>query len=95
MLDLIQSLWMGGPLSEMEKLSIRSFVKNGHPYHLYTYGDVESVPDGAIIVDANEILPSSMAFTLRGGYSSFSDFFFVGSSSWIAVAGGRIQILFV
>ena len=75
MLDTIQSLWMGGSLSEMEKLSIRSFVKNGHPYHLYTYGDVSQVPDGAIIMDANEIIPGSMAFTLRGGYSSFSDFF--------------------
>ncbi len=75
MLDIIQSLWMGGPLSNMEKLSIRSFVKNGHPYHLYTYGEVSSVPDGAVVMDANEIIPSSMAFTVRGGYSSFSDFF--------------------
>ena len=74
-LDIIQSLWIGGPLSEMEKLSIRSFVKNGHPFHLYTYGDVPSVPDGAIIVDANEIIPRKDVFKVRGGYSSFSDFF--------------------
>lgn len=75
MLDVIQSLWIGGPLSEMEKLSIRSFVKNGHPYHLYTYGDVPFIPDGSIVCDANEIIPKSEVFSIRGGYSSFSDFF--------------------
>jgi hypothetical protein len=73
-LDTIQSLWIGGPLSEMEKLSIRSFLKNGHPFHLYAYDDIE-VPKGAILCDANEIIPKDHSFLVRGGYSSFSDFF--------------------
>jgi hypothetical protein len=74
-LDVVQSLWMGGPLTEMERLCIRSFVSSGHPFHLYTYGDVFSIPDGAILVDANEIIPKAESFMVRGGYSSFSDFF--------------------
>jgi hypothetical protein len=75
MLDVIQSLWMGPELSTMERLSISSFLKNGHPYHLYTYGPVGRVPEGTVIKDANEIIDQYMVFLVRGGYSSFSDFF--------------------
>lgn len=73
--DIVQSLWFGGDLSNMERLSINSFLKNGHPYHLYTYGGVGNVPDGVDIKDANEIILEKNIFLVRGGYSSFSDFF--------------------
>jgi hypothetical protein len=73
--DLMQGLWIGGALSNMERLSINSFLKNGHPYDLYTYGPVEGVPEGATVRDANEIIPWSEVFLNRGGYSTFSDFF--------------------
>jgi hypothetical protein len=75
--DIVQSLWVKGPLSEMEKLCIRSFVANGHPFILYTYDNPRtfSVPDGALVVDANDIIPKEMLFTVRDGHSSFSDFF--------------------
>jgi hypothetical protein len=73
--DLMQGLWIGGSLSNMERLSINSFLKNGHPYDLYTYGPVEGVPEGATVRDANEIIPWSEVFLNRGGYSTFSDFF--------------------
>ena len=75
MLDVVQSLWIGSDLSEMEKLSINSFLRNGHPYHLYTYVVPEGIPDGVVIKDANEIIPQYGVFQIRGGYSSFSDFF--------------------
>src|SRR6266436_8237093 len=74
-LDTIQSLWIGGPLSEMELLSMRSFVANGHPVHLYVYDNVGRVPNGVDVKDAGEIIPRSEVFQVRGGYSSFSDFF--------------------
>ena len=35
--SIIQSLWIGGSLSNLEILSIKSFLQNGHTYHLYTY----------------------------------------------------------
>jgi hypothetical protein len=49
-------MWLG-QLSTLERLSISSFLKNGHPFHLYVYGDVAGVPAGTTIKDGNEILP--------------------------------------
>lgn len=74
-LDIIQSLWVEGPLSPMERLTINSYLKNGHKFHLYVYNDVTNIPIGTIIKDANEIIPNSDIFKVREGYSSFSDFF--------------------
>jgi len=75
--DAIQGLWVGARLSVMERLSIASFLKNGHPYILYTYGPVEGLPKGAELKDANEILPSSAIFTYteHATCSGFSNFF--------------------
>ena len=75
MRDLVQGLWIGGELADMEILSISSFLQNGHPYHLYTYDDVGRVPPGVVQKDANEVIPQDESFLVRGGYSSFSDFF--------------------
>jgi|SRR6267143_953134 len=75
--DAIQGLWVGPRLSVMERLSIASFLKNGHPYILYTYGPVEGLPEGTELKDANEILPSSAIFTYteHATCSGFSNFF--------------------
>lgn len=59
MLDQIVSLWIAGPLSRIERLSLSSFVQAGHPIALYLYRDVTGVPDGVDIRDANVILPWS------------------------------------
>lgn len=80
MRDTIQSLWVGNRLSAMEQLSITSFLANGHPFHLYTYGDVANVPAGTTVLDANCILPESSVFQTLGGwghgsYAGFSDLF--------------------
>lgn len=57
----------------MERLSISSFLLNGHDYHLYVYDDVKSVPVGTVLMDANEILPSSAIFQYKGS-PSFAGF---------------------
>jgi GT2 family glycosyltransferase len=57
---VIQSLWVGDSLSTMERLSLASFLKNGHEVHLYTYGNVSNVPAGVVIKDAAEIVPTSL-----------------------------------
>ena len=44
MSHLIQSLWIGGKLSKMEHLCLKSFADNGHTVHLYTYDKVDNVP---------------------------------------------------
>jgi mannosyltransferase OCH1-like enzyme len=75
--QIIQGLWVGSELSVMERLSVSSFLSNGHQYHLYVYGEVQNVPPGTIIKDGNEILPSSRIFQYQqqASYAGFSNFF--------------------
>ena len=77
MTNVIQSMWIGESLSTMEQLSITSFLKSGHEYHLYVYEDVKGVPSGAIVKDANAILASPMIFQYneQKSYAGFSNFF--------------------
>jgi hypothetical protein len=61
----------------MERLSIASFLANGHSYHLYVYDDVKHVPAGAILEDAEAIVPASMIFKYKAAdsYAGFSNYF--------------------
>ena len=61
----------------MEQLSICSFLKNGHEYHLYAYDPLANVPPGTVVRDANEILPRAKIFQYRHqqSYAGFSNFF--------------------
>jgi mannosyltransferase OCH1-like enzyme len=73
----IQGLWVGPELSVMEQLSVSSFLRHGHEYHLYVYSDVKNIPAGAVVKDGNEILPASRIFQYKqkASYSGFSNFF--------------------
>ena len=77
MAEVIQGLWVGSTLTVMERLSIASFLKHGHPYHLYVYDDVGKVPPGAVLRDAASILPRSRIFQYHRHetYSGFANFF--------------------
>ena len=59
---IVQSLWVGNTLSNMEVCCINSFLKHGFIFHLYTYESVKRVPKGTIIKDANEIMPAKEIF---------------------------------
>jgi Glycosyltransferase sugar-binding region containing DXD motif len=74
---VIQGLWIGDTLSIMERMSIASFLANGHEFHLFAYSDVKDVPAGAVLRDGNEILHASSIFRYRdnGSYAGFSNFF--------------------
>lgn len=54
----VQMLWVGGPLSALERLSLTSWLANGHEVHLYTYGRPANTPKGLRICDARDILPA-------------------------------------
>lgn len=73
----MQSLWIGTRLSLLERLSIKSFLAHGHPYRLYTYDDVENIPDQVEVCDASEIIPRSKIFYVRnnGTPAIFADWF--------------------
>lgn len=58
-LPIVASLWIGGRLSYLERLCLTSFRDHGHRTILYAYGDVDGVPDGVEVLDANLIYPST------------------------------------
>ena len=69
-------MWMGPSLSPMEQMCIRSYLKNGHAFHLYVYEPVENVPEGTTVMDANTILPRNEVYVdVFGGYISLSNQF--------------------
>ena len=75
----IQGLWVEGPLTAMEQLSVRSFLAHGHPYHLYSYDAVPNLPAGAELRSAAEVLPASAVFRYSaaegGSFAAFSNLF--------------------
>lgn len=75
--EIIQGLWVGPELSTMEQLSVSSFLRHGHQYHLYVYEDVKNIPEGTTIKDGNEILPAARIFQYKqqASYAGFSNFF--------------------
>jgi hypothetical protein len=58
----IQGLWIGDRLPRLGALSIQSFLKIGHPFHLFTYSKLQGIPHGTTVIDANEILPSELIY---------------------------------
>lgn len=76
----IQSLWIGGNLSKVERLCIQSFLDYGHEFHLYAYEKIGNVPKGTTIIDARSIMPEEAIFRYKKGWakgsvSGFADVF--------------------
>ncbi|MEW4453625.1 hypothetical protein AB1L30_13205 [Bremerella sp. JC817] len=72
----IQTLWIGDRLSRLEQVCLASFAYHGHPVDLYVYDDIQGVPDGVTLRDANEIIPHEQIFTyFNGSYAGFADLF--------------------
>jgi hypothetical protein len=53
----IGALWIGGSLSYLEQVCLKSFIDAGQHVKLFTYGPVQNVPDGVEIADGNTVLP--------------------------------------
>ena len=68
----ILMLWIGPRFSILERLSIASFLANGHPVHLFAYGRIEGTPEGTTLLDAREIYPESAIFTYPQGWGEGS-----------------------
>lgn len=77
--DTAQFLWVGGPLSTLERLCLASFLHHGYAVHLYTYDEVSGAPEGVVKIKGEEILPRSKVFLAPGvrgkSYASFADLF--------------------
>ena len=73
---IVQSLWIGDSLTQIEQLCIRSYQANDHEFHLYVYDEIEGIPDNTVIKNADEIISRSKIFIdSRGSIASFSDWF--------------------
>lgn len=53
----IASLWIGGRLSWLEQLCLKSFADMGHHTTLYSYEEIPNLPEGVHAADAAEIFP--------------------------------------
>ena len=79
----VSGLWgckRGEALSNMERLCIHSFCKNGHNFRLYAYEEISNLPvlsgGGKLeVCDAAEILPKSEIFVNHGSLAEFADMF--------------------
>jgi hypothetical protein len=68
----IQSLWIGPRLTTLERLSITSFLRNGHAYHLYCYDHVDGIPEGTVVKDGRDILAADRLFVYSDGFAKGS-----------------------
>ncbi|MDJ0826713.1 MAG: FkbM family methyltransferase [Rhodobacter sp.] len=59
MLPEIATLWIGGRLSWLEQLCLKSFADAGHDTTVYSYAPIENVPEGVHAADAEQIFPST------------------------------------
>ena len=76
-LPTIGALWIGGSLTWLEQLCLKSFLAHGHEVILFTYGEVRNVPEGVKIQNGREIIDTE-EFLLHGRTQSvalFSDLF--------------------
>lgn len=72
---IIKGLWIGNQLNPLALTCIKSFIYNGHEFHLYVYETIE-VPEGVVVKDANTIIPKNKVFKDKyGSYCTFSDWF--------------------
>lgn len=73
----IGSLWIGGPLTWLEQVCLKSFADHGHKITLFTYGDVGSLPDGVIQRSGREVLDTNdfIKYNRKNSYALFADLF--------------------
>lgn len=63
----VAALWIGGNLSFLEQLCLKSFVDAGQHIRLYHYHPIDNVPEGVEMADANEVLPEPGNGFIRHG----------------------------
>jgi FkbM family methyltransferase len=74
-LPKIGSLWIGGDLSWLEQLCLKSFADAGHDVTLYSYGEIGNLPGGVALADAAEVLavPSILTHERTGSPAIHAD----------------------
>ena len=73
----VGTLWIGGPLSWMEQLCLKSFVERGQTITLFSYEDIPNVPNGVIRRDGREVLDTDdfIKYEQKNSFALFADWF--------------------
>jgi glycosyltransferase involved in cell wall biosynthesis len=61
--QVIHGMWIGSSLSKLELLTLHSFVRFGHEFHLWAYDEIHTpLPPGVVLEDAERIIPQKKVF---------------------------------
>lgn len=73
----VGTLWIGGSLSWMEQLCLKSFVDRGQTITLFSYEPIPNVPAGVIQRDGREVLETDnfLKYEKKDSFALFADLF--------------------
>jgi hypothetical protein len=73
----VGSLWIGGALSFLEQLCLKSFVDQGQKITLFSYEDIPNLPAGVIRRDGREVLNTDrfLKYEKKDSVALFADLF--------------------
>ena len=73
----VGALWIGGSLSWMELLCLKSFVDRGQRITLFSYEDIPNVPSGVIRRNGREVLDTDnfLKYEKKDSFALFADLF--------------------
>ena len=73
----VGTLWIGGSLSWMEQLCLKSFVDRGQLITLFSYEPIPNVPAGVILRDGREVLETDtfLKYEKKDSFALFADLF--------------------
>ncbi len=73
----VGTLWIGGALSWMEQLCLKSFVDQGQKITLFSYEPIPNVPKGVIQRDGREIIDTDdfIKYEKKDSFALFADWF--------------------
>ncbi|MTJ05207.1 MAG: hypothetical protein FH759_11025 [Sediminimonas qiaohouensis] len=73
----VGTLWIGGALSWMEQLCLKSFVDQGQKITLFSYEEIPNVPEGVIHRDGREVIDTDdfIKYESKDSFALFADLF--------------------
>lgn len=73
----VGTLWIGGALSWLEQICLKSFVDKGQKITLFAYEPIPNMPAGVIFRDGREIIDTEdfIKYEQKNSYALFADWF--------------------
>lgn len=73
----VGTLWIGGELTWLEQVSLKSYVDKKQDITLFHYGPIQGVPDGVKLRDGREIIDTDdfIKYEQKDSFALFADWF--------------------